>query len=64
MIIAINNVCNLQCVMCDLHNPKLQKNHKNDFFKKRKYLETEKVYEALYYAGHNGVHMVNLSAYG
>ncbi|WP_162550464.1 hypothetical protein [Helicobacter apodemus] len=34
------------------------------FFKKRKYLETEKVYEALDYAGCNGVHMVNLSADG
>ena len=33
MIIAINNVCNLQCVMCDLHNPKLQKTIKMIFLK-------------------------------
>ena len=34
--IATTNICNLECVMCLLHNPKLQATHKTSFLNKNK----------------------------
>lgn len=64
LLLSTTNVCNLKCIMCALHAPAIQVNHKTNFFSKKQFLETNKVYEILDYSGKYGVQMVNLSAEG
>ncbi len=62
--VATINVCNLKCIMCQLHNPKLSQNHKTTFFKQKQLLPEKSVYDIIDYAAKHHIHNLSFTAAG